>query len=250
MTALAQAAVLMRRRPRVAVLTGAGISVESGIPDFRSAQGLWSRYDPAEYATLWAFRRDPHRVWRMLAEMIQVVDAARPNPAHQALARMERAGVVKGVVTQNIDGLHQAAGSREVLEFHGNCRSLSCLECGRRYTREEAAVLGVPPPCGCGALLKPDIVFFGETISERALEDSRELAAHCDIILVVGTSAEVAPANQMPWIARQHGATVVELNLEPTCLTDSVTDIFVPGPAATTLHELAEEVLGTVTSHE
>jgi NAD-dependent deacetylase len=238
------AAAAIRRAPRVAVLTGAGVSVASGIPDFRSAEGLWSRYDPLEYATMRGFRRDPRKVWRMLAEMLEVFDAARPNAAHRALARLEAAGVVQGVITQNIDGLHQAAGSNEVLEFHGNCRSLSCPDCGQRYTRDEARTLGLPPACACDALLKPDIVFFGEAVPDGAFDASRQLAACCDVMLVVGTSAEVSPANQVPWIARQHGATVVELNLEETQLTGSVTDIFVQGPASTTVHALAEAVLG------
>ena len=244
MNSLERAAAAIRRAPRVTVLTGAGISVASGIPDFRSAEGLWSRYDPQEYATLRAFQRDPRKVWRMLAEMLEVLDAALPNAAHRALARLEAAGMVQGVITQNIDGLHQGAGSETVLEFHGGCRTLSCLDCGRRYTRGEARSRGLPPECGCGALLKPDIVFFGEMIPDGALDASRQLAARCGLMLVVGTSAEVSPANQMPWIANQHGATVVEFNLEETQLTGSVTDIFVQGPATTTLPALAAAVLG------
>ncbi|MDF1552178.1 MAG: Sir2 family NAD-dependent protein deacetylase [Deferrisomatales bacterium] len=244
MNNLDRAAAAIRRAPRVAVLTGAGISVASGIPDFRSAAGLWSRYDPLEYATLRAFRRDPRKVWRMLAEMLEVLEAARPNAAHRALVHLETAGVVQGIVTQNIDGLHQQAGSATVLEFHGGCRSLSCLGCGRRYTRGEARALGLPPPCGCGALLKPDIVFFGEMIPDGLFDASRRLTARCAVLLVVGTSAEVAPANQLPWIAKQHGATVVELNVEETQLTGTVTDIFVQGPAEATVHALAAAVSG------
>ncbi len=242
---LERAVAAIRKTPRVVVLTGAGISVASGIPDFRSAEGLWSRYDPAEYATLGAFRHDSRKVWRMLAEMLEVLDAARPNAAHRALARLEAAGVVQGVITQNIDGLHQGAGSETVLEFHGSCRRFRCLDCGCRYTRSEARALGLPPGCGCGALLKPDIVFFGEMIPDGLFDASRQLATRCGVMLVVGTSAEVSPANQVPWIARQHGATVVELNLEETQLTGSVTDIFVRGPAEATVHALAEAVLGT-----
>jgi len=240
---LAGAVAAIRNAPRVAVLTGAGLSVASGIPDFRSAQGLWSRYDPQDYATLHAFRRNPAKVWRMLAEMHRVLDAAGPNPAHRALARLEAAGVVQGIVTQNIDGLHQQAGSSGVLEFHGSVRSLTCLVCGRAYSREAARPLGTPPACGCGALLKPDIIFFGEEINREVLAASRQVVARCAVLLVVGTSAEVAPANQMPYIAKQHGAAVVEMNLEPTHLTDDLTDVFVQGPAAVTLPALAQGVL-------
>lgn len=243
MSGLAGAVAMIRSAPRVAVLTGAGLSVASGIPDFRSAAGLWSRYDPQEYATLRAFRSNPAKVWRMLAEMHRVLDAARPNPAHRALARLEAAGVVQRIVTQNIDGLHQQAGSTQVLEFHGSGRSLTCLVCDRTYSREAAQSLGTPPACACGALLKPDIVFFGEEINHDVLAASRQAVARCAVLLVVGTSAEVAPANQMPYLAKQHGAAVVEMNLEPTHLTDVLTDVFVQGPVAVTLPALAQGVL-------
>ena len=240
---LDRAAQVMAERGGVVVLTGAGISVESGIPDFRSPGGLWTRYPPQEYATLGAFRRDPARVWQMLAEMDAVLDAARPNPAHRALARLEEAGVVEGVITQNIDGLHQEAGSRRVVEFHGSHRTLSCLACGCRYTRAEARALGAPPACPCRALLKPDVVFFGEMIPEDALAQSWRLAERCRAMLVIGTSAEVAPANEMPWRASRAGATVIEVNLEPSPLTGSVTDLFLRGPAGRVVDQLAEAVL-------
>lgn len=240
---IAAAADLVARHREVTVLTGAGISVESGIPDFRSEDGLWTRYDPAEYATLDAFRRDPAKVWRMLAEMEALLGAARPNPAHRALARLEEAGVVRGVITQNIDGLHQEGGSRTVVEFHGSHRSLTCLGCGERYSREQARPRGVPPPCTCGTLLKPDVIFFGEDIPLRALEESRRLASGCRVMLVIGTSAEVMPANQMPWLAKRHGAAVVEVNIARTELTGTVTDLFLQGCAGQVVHELAEAVL-------
>ncbi len=247
---LSEAARLMAVRRRVAVLTGAGISVESGIPDFRSRGGLWERFDPAEYATIQAFRADPAKVWRMLAEMEAVLDAARPNPAHEALARLEQAGVVTGVITQNIDGLHQAAGSRKVVEFHGSHRTLSCLACGARISRNEARQRGHPPACGCGALLKPDVVFFGEPIPEDALREAYRVAASCRVMLVVGTSAEVAPANQMPWVAKQAGAAVIEVNLAPTHLTESVTDVFLEGKAGRVLQDLADRTMALVETRD
>ncbi len=237
---LDEAARLLAVRRRAVALTGAGISVESGIPDFRSRGGLWERFDPAEYATIQAFRANPPKVWKMLAEMESVLDAARPNPAHETLARLEEAGIVQGVITQNIDGLHQAAGSRRVVEFHGSHRTLSCLACGGRVDREEARRRGVPPACECGSVLKPDVVFFGEPIPEEALREAYRLAASCRVMLVVGTSAEVAPANQMPWIAKQAGAAVIEVNLEPTHLTGSITDVFLQGKAGRVLRDLGE----------
>lgn len=240
---VAQAAELLASRRRVVVLTGAGISVESGIPDFRSAGGLWTRYPPQDYATLHAFRRDPARVWRMLAEMDAVLDAARPNPGHRALARLEEAGIVEGVITQNIDGLHQEGGSRRVVEFHGSNRTLTCLSCGSRFTRAQARARGMPPGCDCADLLKPDVIFFGEDIPRAALAEAYRLAGECGAMLVVGTSAEVSPANEMPWVARRAGAAVVEVNLEPTSLTGSVTDIFLQGPAGRVLPVLCDAVL-------
>ncbi len=245
---LEQAAALLAERGQAVALTGAGISVESGIPDFRSAGGLWTRYPPQEYATIDAFRRDPARVWRMLAEMEEVLDAAVPNPAHRALAALEANGILAGVITQNIDGLHRAAGSRRVVEFHGSHRSLTCLACGRRYRREDARRRGAPPPCACRALLKPDVVFFGEEIPAGAVEESRRLAEGCGVMLVVGTSAEVAPASRMPWTARRHGAGVVEVNVEPTHLTGSVTDVFLQGSAGEVLPALVDAVLRRVGS--
>lgn len=240
---LKRAADLVAARGSVVVLTGAGISVESGIPDFRSSEGLWTRFDPQEYATIDAFRRTPGKVWKMLAEMDEVLDRARPNPGHRALARLEAAGVVRGVVTQNIDGLHQAAGSRRVVEFHGSHASLTCLSCGRTFSRAQAQTRPVPPPCDCGALLKPDVVFFGEDIPSRALAESTKLVENCGVMLVVGTSAEVAPASHLPWRASQAGAQVVEVNLGPTQLTGRVTHLFLEGPASQVLPSLADAVL-------
>ncbi len=239
---LERAADLLAERGKTVALTGAGISVESGIPDFRSAGGLWTRYPPDEYATLRAFRRDPARVWRMLAELEAVLDAARPNDGHRALAELEELGVLDGVVTQNVDGLHGAAGNRRVVEFHGSHRSLTCLSCGRRYAREDARRRGTPPACDCRALLKPDVVFFGEEIPEDAAEESERLARSCGVMLVVGTSAEVFPANRVPWTARRHGAAVVEVNVEPTPLTRSVSDVFLQGPAGRVLPALLAQV--------
>lgn len=243
MNRLERAAELVATRGRVVALTGAGISVESGIPDFRSSEGLWTRYAPNEYATIEAFQKNPQKVWKMLAEMDALLDSARPNAGHEALARLAHAGALEGVITQNIDGLHQAAGSPHVIEFHGSHRTLRCLECGSRFTREEIRPRSVPPPCDCGAILKPDVVFFGEAIPTRALAESYRLARTCRVMLVVGTSAEVAPASQMPWMARQAGAQVVEVNLCPSGITDEVTDLFLEGSAGAVLQELADAVL-------
>jgi len=222
-------------------LTGAGISVPSGIPDFRSSGGLWDRFDPMEYATIDAFRADPDKVWTMLAELDELVVSARPNPAHHALADLERLGVLDGIITQNIDNLHQDAGSTRVVEFHGNGRRLICLECDRSYGIAQGRELGMPPRCGCGKLLKPDVVLFGEAIPDQAFAGSQELTATCAVMLVVGTSATVMPCSLIPHMARRVGAKLVEINTEPTELTASC-DFRIHGDAAETLPRLAELV--------
>jgi NAD-dependent deacetylase len=224
------AAQWLRKARKAIVLTGAGVSTESGIPDFRSAEGLWSRYDPAEYATLGAFTRNPEKVWNMLAELEGLLDA-RPNAGHVALAELERLGAVQGIVTQNIDGLHQAAGSKTVVEYHGSNRTFTCLACGDRFPREAVRTMPTAPhsrmprPARCerrpipggGApcLLKPDVVFFDEMIPMAALLASERLVDGADLILVIGTSCEVYPAAAIPDQVRRQGGKIIEINLEP-----------------------------------
>ncbi len=221
-------------------LTGAGISVESGIPDFRSAQGLWSRYDPMEYGTIQSFLGDPAKVWKMLLEMDEIVTRAQPNPAHYALAELERGGYLRGVVTQNVDSLHQRAGSRKVVEFHGHTRTLSCAVCGRRHERQQVCLDQLPPLCRCGGPLRPDLVFFGEGIPVAAHNESLRLMAQCDLLLVIGTSASVAPASHLPVLARERGAFVVEINPQPTEL--QVADLQLRQRAGRALPAIAEQV--------
>jgi NAD-dependent deacetylase len=242
-----EVALLLSRAESAVALTGAGISVESGIPAFRGAQGLWERYDPYEYASIDAFRTDPAKVWVMLKELEEMVLGAQPNPAHHALARLERLGHLSSVVTQNIDGLHQAAGSQHVVEFHGSGRRLRCLECGRLVRRNEIMMDPLPPRCSCGGLVKPDVVFFGEAIPERAAMTAFALASACQIMLVVGTSGIVAPASQLPLLAKRAGATVVEINLEPSPLSQGVSDFIFHASASQVLAELvaAVEALGS-----
>lgn len=231
-------AALLRRHRRIVALTGAGISVESGIPDFRSPGGLWERFDPMEYATIHAFRTDPAKVWTLLKEMDAVITRARPNPAHLALAQLEARGGLLGIITQNVDNLHQAAGSRKVVEYHGNARRFVCLACKGQHPRESLDFSRTPLYCLCGGLIKPDVVFFGEPIPPGAQQEAEELAQRCDLLLVIGTSGEVAPASYLPHIAKEGGAVIVELNLEPTRLTYTLTDHFLPGSAGRTLPEV------------
>nr|HID59593.1 NAD-dependent deacylase [Desulfobacterales bacterium] len=236
-----QAAEIILDSGLTLALTGAGISVESGIPDFRSADGLWSRFDPAEYATITAFRKDPEKVWRMLREMEQVVSKARPNKAHKGMGELEKMGVLHFIITQNVDNLHQAGGAKNVIEYHGNFSTLSCLWCGKSYLTEDKKGEYVPK-CECGRILKPDVIFFGEAIPEDALERSFELAASAQALMVVGTSAVVSPANAIPSIAKQNGARIIEINKEATRLTDTVTDVFIQGMAGEVIPALVEAI--------
>lgn len=234
-------------------LTGAGISTESGIPDFRSPGGLWTRVDPGEFS-IDRFLQNPARFWRLHLQLKASGDfdlgSAKPNPAHYALARMEKLGAMKCVITQNVDNLHQKAGSVEVVEFHGNLLRAACMKCKRTEPIEEVEARlqsgeSETPRCGqCGGLVKPDAVFFGEAIPPRALSVSQIQAARCDVLLVVGTSLQVYPAAQIPQAVKYKNppALVIEVNREPSALQQMVTDILILGNAGETLEKIANKV--------
>lgn len=223
--------------------TGAGISVESGIPDFRGAGGLWSKYDPEEYAHISAFRSNPTKVWQMIKDMMELVLGAEPNPAHHALAELEVMGLLDCIITQNVDGLHQRAGSKKVIEFHGSNQWLICLGCGHREESTTLSLDAIPPRCPrCSSILKPDVVFFGEPIPWDAQTKSFEAARTCDVVLVVGTSAVVYPAANIPILAKQSGARVIEINMEPTPLTGTVSDYLIQGAAGVILPQIVSEI--------
>jgi NAD-dependent deacetylase len=216
--------------------------VESGVPSFRGVGGLWQRYDPMEYAHIRAFRRDPAKVWQLLKEMDDTIIRARPNPAHYALAELEAQGRLRGIVTQNVDNLHQAAGSRRVVEFHGNALRYICDTCHGHHPRETLDFDQVPLYCYCGGLIRPDVVFFGEPIPEMVQQEAADLVRRCDLLLVIGTSGEVAPASYLPALAREWNAVIVEINLEPTRLTYTYTSHFLPGPAGKLLPQVLAEL--------
>ncbi len=226
--------ILCKSRHAVA-LTGAGISVESGIPDFRSKDGLWSRFDPGEYAYIESFRANPAKVWKMLSEMDSLFSRVQPNAAHAALSEFERLGLLKAVVTQNIDSLHQRAGSSNVIEFHGHFRSLHCDRCGNIRDRKDIELKALPPLCSCGGPLRPDIVFFGEGIPGDAYRRAFEESENCDLMLVIGTSAMVAPASMLPRVAKKAGARVLEVNPTASELSHSLTDLLIMEPAGKAL---------------
>jgi NAD-dependent deacetylase len=224
-------------------LTGAGISVESGIPPFRGKGGIWERVDPMEFGHIDTFEKEPGKVWRVLIrELKEIIDRAAPNDGHKGLARLEAMGLLASVITQNVDGLHQMAGSTDVLEFHGNCAWQRCMDCGGKKRTRDVDISSLPPVCACGGVLRPDWVFFGEEIPPAALQRSRQLAMRCDVMMVVGTSAMVHPAATMPVIARETGARIIEINPERTPLTGYVSDYLIRGGAGDVMNALVSEL--------
>jgi NAD-dependent deacetylase len=213
--AAARVAELIRRAGSVVALTGAGISVPSGIPDFRSAgTGLWANVNPLEVAHIDVFRRDPERFWRFYGDRFQTLEHKRPNGAHAALATLERAGLLDAVITQNIDRLHPKAGTRELVEVHGSIDHSSCLGCGARYplaeVRDRQGLDGARiPRCDCGRPLKPDVVLFGEYLPVDALARAEELAAGAELLLCIGSSLEVHPVARLPEITLSSGGRLV-----------------------------------------
>ena len=227
---------------KAAAFTGAGISVESGIPTFRGPEGLWSRYDP-QVLDLGYFYEHPRESWEVIREIFYdyMGAKARPNAAHKLLAELERRGKLQGVITQNIDNLHQEAGSRYVVEFHGTAQTLLCTECGDRTPFTEHDLDTLPPLCKkCGGLLKPDFIFFGEGIPPQAYQASMALAETADLLLVIGTTGEVMPASMIPYEARQ--ARVIEINVQPSAYTEHRTDLFLQAKATEAAKELAERL--------
>lgn len=232
-------AELIRERQPCVVLTGAGVSTESGIPDFRSPTGIWATYDPMEYASIEAFHADPVKVWDFYARRLDVLARAEPNAAHHALVRLEDAGWVSALVTQNIDLLHERAGSRRVIEVHGSIRTSSCLSCYTRVPLEDVVRLledAVAPLCPtCSRVLKPDVVMFGEPMPRAAMERAQELARGAALLLVVGSSLEVWPVAGLPLEATSFAV----VNRGPTAL-DREAALKVDAPAGETLAAVAE----------
>lgn len=244
---LNRAVNMWREAHLVVALTGAGVSVASGIPDFRSPGGLWSRWDPAEVAAYQSLRARPKRVWEFLVDAVLVFDQARPNPGHFALAKLEREGLLAAVITQNIDNLHQEAGSRRVLEFHGNGKRYYCMDCRKEY--DPARIPGLSPEelpwrCeACQGVIRPDFVFFGEHIPPGVLSESLRLTREADLCLIAGTSGEVAPANTLPQAIKANGGKVIEVNLGRTAFGD-LPDLRFDAKTEELLPELCERLTG------
>jgi len=231
---------------RIAALTGAGVSAESGVPTFRDAlEGLWAKYDPTELATPQAFARDPKTVTRWYDERRTKLAACEPNTAHRALAELQRdmraQGRIFTLLTQNVDRLHQLAGSEDVVELHGSLWLWRCVECGEEREERGSAFETHPPRCECGGMRRPGVVWFGEALSEDALAASYEAVESCDLFLSIGTSAVVHPAAGFAQLAQAAGARVAEINRDPTPIS-GVVDWSVLGPAGETLPELLDAV--------
>ncbi len=242
---VARLADLIREAQPCVVLTGAGVSTESGIPDFRSPTGLWAQFDPLEYGSIRAFRADPEKVWSFYAPRFSMLTDAQPNAAHFALAELERRGFVQAVVTQNIDLLHERAGSREVVEVHGSIRTSTCLRCRRSYPLAEVlelvAASGIPRCAECSGVLKPDVVFFGELLPVAPLDRAAELAGAAGLLLVVGSSLEVYPVAGLLEDTLEAGGRLAIVNRGPTAYDDRA-DVRIDGSAGEVLSLLARLV--------
>jgi NAD-dependent deacetylase len=237
-----RAAQWIKNSRHLTVFTGSGISVESGIPPFRGEGGLWDQYDP-RLADISYFRAHPEKSWAFLKEVFyDHFGHAEPNDAHKGIVELEKMGLAKAVITQNVDHLHQDAGSKTVYEFHGTSRTLSCMLCGCQYDSRRISMEVLPPRCsGCMGMLKPDFVFFGEPIPKEANMLSFYEAQIADVFLVIGTTGEVMPACQVPIQARDNGARVIEINLEPSNFTPWITDVFLQGKATEVMNALVRE---------
>jgi len=237
-----EAAELIKNSKRTVAFTGAGISVESGIPPFRGKGGLWNKFNP-EFLDIKYFMSNPEKSWELIKEIFyDFFGKAQPNAAHTALAEMEKMGLLQSVITQNIDNLHQQAGNTEVYEFHGNSRNLVCLGCSKLFSVSEIDLTHLPPRCNeCGGLLKPDFVFFGEPIPEPANSKSFDEAFNADVFLVIGTTGEIMPASMIPFQAHKNGKKIIEVNIKPSNYTD-IADVFLQGRATDVMQQLLLEL--------
>lgn len=230
----------MKSTRKVAVLTGAGISAESGVPTFRGEEGLWKKYRPEELANFDAFMRNPKLVWEWYNFRKRLISEVKPNPGHFALAELENFVQEFWLITQNIDGLHWKAGNRNIFELHGNIMRSRCIECDRKSETVELKEEGDLPRCECGGMMRPDVVWFGEMLPQDVLSSAFKVAEGCDLFFSIGTSAVVQPAASLPIVAKRAGAFVVEINVEPTVISESV-DESILGMSGTVLPEILKE---------
>lgn len=244
-----EAAKLIARSKFLIAFTGAGISAESGIPTFRGKNGLWNKYRPEELATPEAFARNPELVWEFYRWRMRLISKAKPNRAHLALAELERMGILKTVITQNVDDLHREAGNKNIIELHGNIFRVKCTRCDYRENLKESGRLekflgdkDLPKCPKCSSLLRPDVVWFGEALPEGALSKAFNLARKSDVCLVIGTSGQVFPAAYIPYIVKDNGGYVIEVNPSESGITP-IADIFIRGKAGEVMDELLKKIV-------
>ncbi len=238
-----KAAKIIETSKFLVAFTGAGISVESGIPPFRGPTGLWSKYDP-KILDINFFLTNPDISWKYIKEIFyDYMQNVNPNIAHYFLAKLENKGLLKGTITQNIDNLHQKAGSKNVVEFHGSASKLECIKCKRKFSLNSVSLESLPPLCPkCGGILKPDFVFFGEAIPKDAFEKSLFLMQNADVLLVIGTTGEIMPASELPYIAKDNGAKIIEINIQKSNYTNKITDVFLKDKATEVAKNLEKEL--------
>ena len=244
-TQINKAAEVIKNSKYSIAYTGAGISVESGVPPFRGENGIWNKYDP-KTLELDFFHKNPLESWKVIKQLFyDFFGKAEHNKAHIVLAEMENKGLLKCVITQNIDNLHQQAGSKIVHEFHGNSHKLVCTKCKSYFDFKLVDFDNLPPYCEkCGGLLKPDFIFFGEGIPPDAYQNSIEAAHKAEVVILVGSTGEVMPAAQIPYLAKQNGATIIEVNPNESNFTNSITDIFLIGKATEVMGRLSGLIFG------
>lgn len=240
---LQKAVHILRNSNSSIAFTGAGISVESGIPPFRGENGIWSKYDP-NTLELGYFYENPLASWEVIKQLFyDFFGDAESNLAHMVLAEMEKVGMLECVITQNIDNLHQQAGSKIVHEFHGNSQKLLCVKCMTYYVPDDINLDKLPPKCTkCEGLIKPDFIFFGEGIPPKAYESSVDAASKAEVVIIIGSTGEVMPAAQIPYLAKQNGATIIEVNPGVSNFTKSITDIYLEGKATEVMGKLKEKL--------
>jgi len=240
---ISKAADLILNAKHVTAFSGAGISVESGIPPFRGENGLWNKFNPV-FLDIDYFHTNPLESWKLIKQIFyDFIGEAKPNAAHFALAEMEKIGNLNCIITQNIDNLHRQAGSKCIIEYHGTTRDLVCLHCEQSFPSSETDLTALPPVCeNCGSVLKPDFVFFGEPIPEPASTNSLREADISDVFVLIGTTGEIMPASAIPVIAKNKGAKIIEVNTERSNYTDTVTDVFIQGKATAVFTELLSAI--------
>lgn len=242
---ISEAASIITNASRVVAFTGAGMSAESGIPPFRGEGGIWNQYDP-DSLEIDFYMRHTDESWKVIKEVFYNFfnnKEIKPNPGHLVLAKWEKKGFLKSVITQNIDDLHRIAGNTVIREFHGNSARFVCTRCGHKMEAAEITFTDKAPHCPqCSGLMKPDFIFFGEGIPSDAYQNSVDDALSCDVFIIIGTSGQVSPANTIPVVAKRHGAKIIEINMEPSTYTNYITDIYIEGKSGEILPKIDESL--------